>query len=197
MNPALDALTFIINTAMSAYIGAIGIRFILQQVRADYYNPLAQFIVKVTNPVLVPARRFIPGFGGMDIAALIICLLLIFIKFLFFKTVGFQSIPIAGYGLPLATSTPILAVLTIVELIDLFFSIFFFAIIVMAILSWIAPDPSNPVYRMVATIADPVIKPFKKMVPPIAGIDVTPMIAIVALQAIKMVLIPVLLEILV
>jgi len=85
MGPTIQALNLLITIVFDLYIMVVAVRFLMQATRANYHNPLAQAVVKLTNPVLVPLRRFIPGFQGHDIAALVLCLLLIALKMFVFK----------------------------------------------------------------------------------------------------------------
>jgi len=109
MNP----LVFLIDILLHLYITALMLRIILQWVRADFYNPVSQFIIKITNPVVKPMRKIIPGLWGIDLATLIIVLILSSIKTL------------VVYGLLPAN---ILIIKIIIETIDLTLSVFLYAI---------------------------------------------------------------------
>lgn len=193
-NPALSALSFIIETAFSLYIMVVALRFIMQLVKADYYNPLAQFVVKVTNPLLVPLRKIVPGFGKMDLSALVLGFLLILAKLLIFKGLGLGYLNIAGYTIATAHLTLVTALgVALVDLIALLFNIFMFSIVILALISWINPQPGNPVVAVLGSITAPVLRPFRQRIPPISGIDLSPLAAIVTLQVAKMLIIPTLL----
>ncbi|MDH5473876.1 MAG: YggT family protein, partial [Gammaproteobacteria bacterium] len=110
------------------------LRLLLQWVRADFYNPVCQFIVKATNPVVIPLRRFIPGIWGIDIASLVLILCFTAIKI--FLVYGLSGIDISFAGV---------IIKTVIETIILTLDIFLFAIIIQAVLSWINPDPYNPI----------------------------------------------------
>lgn len=193
-NPALSALSFIIETAFSLYIMVVALRFIMQLVKADYYNPLAQFVVKVTNPLLVPLRKIVPGFGKMDLSALVLGFLLILAKLLIFKGLGLGYLNIAGYTIATAHLNLVTALgVALVDLIALLFNIFMFSIVILALISWINPQPGNPVVSVLGSITAPVLRPFRQRIPPISGIDLSPLAAIVTLQVAKMLIIPTLL----
>lgn len=175
-------LEFLITTLFDLYITVVMLRFILQQVRADFYNPISQFIVKVTNPLLIPLRRIIPGWGGIDIASILLMLLL-------------QSIAITllllirGVGLgPLVVIN-----LAFAELVSMAFNVFIFAIVIQAVISWINPAGHyNPVGGILRSITEPLLRPARKFIPPISGIDLSPLAALFALQILKMLIVPLL-----
>jgi len=144
MNPFI----FLIDILLHLYISAMMLRFILQWVRADFYNPVSMFIVKITDPVVKPLRRIIPGLWGLDLATLIIVLALTSIKTL------------VVYGL---LPADILIIKIIIETIDLTLSIFLYAIIIQAVLSWINPDPYSPIVGLLNSITWPVLKHFQKV----------------------------------
>ncbi len=166
-----NPLIFLVETLFDLYIIVLMLRFILQQVRADFYNPISQFIVKATAPVLNPARKLIPGFGGIDLATIIV-------------VVAFIAIKISIVALLSGYSPSVLALLLtgIRDFITLAINIFIFAIIVQAILSWINPDPYNPVSGILFNITRPVLAPFRSLIKPVGGIDISPLVALIALM---------------
>ena len=169
-----NPLVFLIETLFDLYIIVLMLRFILQQVRADFYNPISQFIVKATAPVLNPARKLIPGFSGVDLATIIVVIAFIAIKI-------FIIALISGY------SPSVLALLLTGtrDFITLALNIFIFAIIIQAILSWINPDPYNPVSGLLFNITSPVLQPFRRLIKPVGGIDLSPLVALIALMFIE------------
>jgi YggT family protein len=190
MSPGANALSFLLNTIFDLYVMIVALRFLMQMVRADYYNPIAQFIVKATNPILVPLRRVIPGMFGQDMAALLLCLGLLLIKFFLFAALDLGSVSIAGTGLMLSGAPALtLVFLAVIDLLALFFNIFFFAIIILAILSWVSPGGYNPAAALLDAIAAPVLGPVRRVVPPIGGLDLSPLVALVGLQVLKILII--------
>lgn len=158
------------------------LRFILQQVRADFYNPISQFIVKVTNPPLLPLRRIIPGWGGIDIASIVLMLIL-------------QSISFTLLLLIRGTDLGALVIfnLAFAELVSIAFNVFIFAIVIQAVISWINPAGHyNPVGGILRSITEPLLKPARKFIPPISGIDLSPLAALLILQVLKMLIVPLL-----
>lgn len=186
-NPAIDAFSFLLGTVFDIYAMVVAVRFLMQAVRADYYNPLSQFVVKVTDPVLIPLRRLIPGFGGYDIAALVLCLSVIFLKLMVFKLLGLDRVGVAGYLIAVSSSGLVqLLIMSFVDLINLLFNIFIVGAIILAIMSWIVPDPRHPAYALLGSLINPLLTPVKRLVPPIGGLDLSVLVLILGLSAIKM-----------
>ncbi len=176
---ATNPLIFILQFLFGVYILIVLLRFFLQLTRADFYNPLSQFIVKVTSPVLVPLRRIIPSMGGMDIPALALAWAL---KALELFLVVLISTGALAPGLAIFGAIP--------GLIELCINIFLYAIIIQAILSWVSPGAYNPAAALLHTLTAPVLRPVQRLIPPISGIDLSPMAAIVGLIVLKMLIIP-------
>lgn len=173
MNPQ-NPFSFLIETLLDLYIIVLMLRFILQQVRADFYNPISQFIVKATSPVLNPARKIIPGFGGIDMATIVVVVVFIIAKIYIIAL-------LSGY-----TPTILALLLTGVrDFITLALNIFIFSIIIQAILSWINPDPYNPVSGVLFSITRPVLEPVRRLIKPIGGLDLSPLFALIGLMFIE------------
>jgi len=165
---------FLIDTLFSIYIAIMLLRFILQQVGADFYNPISQFIVKATQPLVTITRRFIPSIRKIDTATLVLVLALIIIKLvLLFSIAGY---PVNGIQL---------LVKGLHDLISLTFDIFIVALFVQAILSWVNPDPYNPISILLRSLTWPVLKPIKKYVPTLGGLDLSTLVALIGLMFIK------------
>jgi YggT family protein len=154
------------------------LRFLLQQVRADFYNPISQFIVKLTNPVVMPARKLIPSFRGYDVATLVLVISFIIIKIVLLASIN---------GITPGAIGVILVALQ--ELLLLLINVFMFAIFVQAILSWVNPDPHHPVAALLRSITAPVLRPFQQLIKPISGIDLSPLVALIALMFAKSIVI--------
>lgn len=165
-----SAILFLVNTLCSLYGMVVLLRFLLQLVRADFYNPLSQFVVKATNPLLRPLRRVIPGAFGIDFAALVLLYLVALV------TVALLA-AIAGASLPL----PLLFGYALLKCIVLLIRLYFFTILIEAILSWVNPGWS-PVAALLHTINAPLLRPFRRIIPPLGGIDLSPLFALILLQ---------------
>ncbi|WP_456445198.1 YggT family protein [Thiolapillus sp.] len=174
-----NPLVFLVQVLFEAYILVVLLRFFLQLTRSDFYNPLSQFIVKVTSPVLVPLRRVIPGMAGMDTAALVLAWALKALELLIVTA-------LSGAGLH-----PLFAILgAIPGLVELCINIFLYAIIIQAILSWVNPGTYNPAASLLYSFTAPVLRPVQRFIPPVGGLDLSPMAAILGLILLKMLLIP-------
>lgn len=179
MNGLNMAAVYVVQTLGSLYLLIVLLRFILQLVRADFYNPLSQFIVRATQPLLKPMRRVIPGFAGVDVASLILAVL---VQLVILALI----IKLMGYALP-----PVLQLLvwSLVGVTALFLKIFFFALIISVILSWVAPHSHNPAALLVTQICEPVLAPFRRFLPAMGGLDLSPILAFIALNLLDMLLI--------
>ena len=173
MNP----FAFLIDTLFYLYTLLLMLRLLLQWVHADFYNPLSQFVVKLTNPPVIPLRRIIPGYWGIDFATLLLVLVLTAIKLSVIALINGVS--------PAEFSVFSLTIVAVFETIDLVLSIFLFAIIIQAVLSWVNPDPYNPVMSILGSLTRPILRPLRKLIPPISGIDISPIFAIIAIMFIK------------
>jgi len=166
------AFVFIIQTLAQLYLLLYLLRFWLPLVRADFRNPIAQGILRFTSPLIIPVRRFVPPIGRIDTATVLVtfamqCLIIFVIGMI--VGVNYDAVTIAG--------------LALLELMILSLNLFSFAILIRVIVSWFAPQTHNPILAMVGTIADPVLRPFRRYVPAIGGLDISPILAIVLLQA--------------
>ena len=168
---------FLIDTLFSIYIAIMLLRFILQQAGADFYNPISQFVVKATQPLVKVARRFIPSIRKIDTATLVLVLSLIVIKLVILFSIAGQPIN----GIELLTRG-------LYDLGSLTFDIFIVALFVQAILSWVNPGQYNTINSLLHQITEPVLRPARRLLPPMSGMDLSPMVAMVDLWLIKLLL---------
>lgn len=180
-NYLANPIEFLITTLFSLYILAVMLRFILGAVGADFYNPVSQFLVRITNPLLVPMRRVIPSVGKYDTSAIVLMLLLQLLSI-------WLVVMLRGVDVPVTA----LLLAAVGELVLLVFGVFMFAIIIQVILSWVNPGNYNPVTALLYSITSPVLRPIQKVIPPVAGIDLSPLVAIIALQVLRMLVMPLL-----
>lgn len=176
MNPQ-GAAVFLIDIAFNIYIFIVLTRFVLQLARADFYNPISQFVLRATNPLLAPLRRIIPGYGGLDIASLVLVVVLIITKVLMMLFIQIGGLP-PGIG-------PQLLVYTLRELASLILNYVFWAVLIRVILSWVAPDPYNPIVRVVVQITEPIMAPCRRLLPAMGGLDLSPLIVLMGVQLLK------------
>ncbi|ERH47565.1 membrane protein [Ectopseudomonas chengduensis] len=175
MSGLIEALIYIIQTLGSLYLLIVLLRFILQLVRADFYNPLSQFIVKATQPLVTPLRRIIPGFAGLDLASLVLAILVQLL--LMVITLTLMGYNVGGFILQLL-------VWSLIGVTSLFLKVFFFALIISVILSWVAPGSYNPGAQLVNQICEPLLAPFRKLLPNLGGLDISPIFAFITINLI-------------
>lgn len=168
---ASNALSYLIGTLIDLYVAAVLLRLLLQWVKADFYNPLCQFLVKVTNPVLVPLRRVIPSIGRLDTASVVLMLAL--------EIVGIWVISRIGST---AMSIQQIVAFSAIKLMMTLLMTYFFLIIASVILSWIGQRAHHPIVPLVYQLTEPVLRPFRKFIPPIAGLDLSPLFALIAIR---------------
>ncbi len=174
------AAIYVIQTLGSLYLLIVLLRFILQMVRADFYNPMSQFIVRATQPLLRPLRKVIPGFGGVDLASLVLAILVQMLLMVI-------TLILMGYGV----GGFLLQVLiwAIIGVTSLFMKVFFFALIISVILSWVAPGTHNPAAELINQICEPLLSPIRRVLPNLGGLDLSPIFAFIALNLIDMLVI--------
>ncbi len=187
-NSILAALSFLISVIFNLYALLLAVRFIMQLFRADYYNPLAQFVVKVTDPVLKPVRRIVPSIKSYDTSSLLLAFLVLLIKLVLLKTLSDERVQVASAFFSLQIfSYGTLFLLAFVEVIHLLFNIFIYAMIIQAILSWFPNPATDSIRNLLSGITEPILRPIRKYVPPIGGLDLSILIGIIALFALRMV----------
>lgn len=169
-----NAATFLIETVFFLYILIVMLRFLLQWTRANFYNPISQFIVKATQPPLRPLRRIIPGFGGVDLAAAVLMFALKFIELWLITGLLGVTPQVGG-----------LAILSIAELLGLLVNVFIVSILIQVIISWVNPGMSNPVMGLLHSLNEPLLAPARRLIPPISGFDLSPIAVFIFLQLVS------------
>ncbi|WP_298186423.1 YggT family protein [uncultured Pseudomonas sp.] len=173
------AAVYILQTIGSLYLLIVLLRFILQLVRADFYNPLSQFIVRATHPLLKPLRKIIPSLAGLDLASLVLAILVQLVLMAL-------TLMLLGYGL----ENPVqLLVWSVIGVTALFLKVFFFALIISVILSWVAQGSHNPAAMLVNQICEPLLAPIRRILPSMGGLDLSPIVAFLLLNLIDMLVI--------
>lgn len=168
-----NALIFLFKTLTDLYLIAFLLRFVLQWVRASYYNPLSQFILRVTSPLVVPARRVLPSIGGVDAPTLIV---LIALEFL----VTWALTALLGFSLP-AGPFVLYVLLRLVALTLRFYTI---ALLIYVLLSWFGGRGASALGSVLGDLVEPVLRPVRRIVPPIGGLDLSPLLLMLLLQAV-------------
>ncbi|MDQ0651933.1 YggT family protein [Pseudomonas cedrina] len=173
------AAVYVLQTLGSLYLLIVLLRFVLQLVRANFYNPLCQFIVKATQPLLKPLRRIIPSLFGLDMSSLVLAIL---VQLALMALTLLLTYGTTGNFLQLL-------VWAIIGVTALFLKIFFFAMIISVILSWVAPGSHNPGAELVNQICEPALAPFRRLLPNLGGLDISPILAFMVLKLLDMLVI--------
>ncbi len=183
-------LTLIVSTLFDLYVLIVLLRFMLQLMRADPHNSVSQFIIKSTTPPLRYLRRFIPSVFGQDASAIVLCLIVTYAKFILLRLLDTEVVHINNTIAYIGGVGYLgLLIYSIADLVSLFLSIFLIAILIQVILSWVNPGIYNPVIGLVNTLATPALRPIQKLIPPVGGIDLSPLFAILMIMVAKMLII--------
>ena len=176
----VEALQFLLQTVGNLFILAALLRFMMQMFRVPFKNPFAQFIVAVTNFAVKPLRRIVPGFFGQDWASLIVAFLVEFgVVVMGYWLMDFPFV-LAGariWPIFLGLASVLLASLTVYMLMGL--------TLARAALSWV--NPFSPLMPVVAQLTEPFIRPLRRIIPPIANVDLSPLVLILILQVVLIV----------
>ncbi|WP_101758547.1 YggT family protein [Oceanicoccus sp. KOV_DT_Chl] len=178
MDALREIANLLIQTFFNLYILALLLRLLLQLSKADFYNPISQFMVKVTQPVVAPTRRMIPSVGRIDSATLVIVLLLQMLA-------TTALVLIQGYPIPNPVS---LAIWGVLGTLGMVINIYFVAIIASIILSWVAPGSYNPTILLLHQLTEPVMAPFRKLLPSMGGLDLSPIFVFLAINIFQIIL---------
>ena len=177
MNVLQQISAFLIETLFSLYIGAVVLRMLLGYAGANFYNPLSQFLVKVTNPVLVPLRRFIPSIGKIDTSSMVLALGLTFIKMILLSLIVYGSINIIT-----------LFFASIIDLLKVIIWVYIIALLIQAVMSWIGSAHGNPVAPLIHSLTIPLLRPVRRIVPNIGALDLSPLVLIILLNILLIVI---------
>jgi len=164
-NYLANSAAFVIQTLFSLYILAVMLRFLFQLLRAPFHNPISQFIVTVTNPLLKPLRRVIPGFMGIDMAAVLLMM-------------GLQLIEILLISLLYGAVPGLLGLLliSIGKLLEMAVYIFMFALFARILLGWVNPHLYNDMTMLLASLTDFMMQPARRLIPPVGMLDLSPIV---------------------
>jgi YggT family protein len=174
-----DPAIFLIDTLTSLYILAVVLRFLLQWSGADYYNPIAQFLVKATHPPLRFLRRFVPAIGKIDTSSIVLALSLQMLA-------DFSILLLKG----LAVSIGALTILSITQLVSLLINVFIFAVFARALMSWMNPGTFSAASAILHSLTEPLLNTCRKFIPDLGGVDLSPLVVLLFLQLAKMVVLP-------
>ena len=178
MSPISEAGYFLFEVIFDLLTWLFLLRLLLQLARADFYNPISQFIVKATSPVITPLRRVIPPLGSLDTASVVILIALGVLKF-----ATLQLLTVGALGNPLG-----LLVLGLGNLISVTLTFYLFVVFILVILSWIAPYQNNPAQILLSQLAAPILRRAQGIIPPISGLDLSPILVLVGIQLLQILL---------
>lgn len=182
MSSTQQALTFFIQSLFQLYIFIILLRFMLQLSKADFYNPLSQFIVKVTTPFLGPLRNIIPNLYNIDFASIILAWsmqLIMMIVLILIQLIEFQSLPLTK-----------IVIASLASIINQIMSIYLLTIIISALLNWFPSTSNQPIGLLIRQLVKPILNPFHQLLPNIGNMDISPIFAILTIQVIKILIKP-------
>ncbi len=162
-----NALVFVVSTLVELYVITFVLRLALGWVRADFRNPLAQLIIKVTNPLVIPARRIVPAAGPLDTASLVVLILL--------QTAATALLmQLSCVGNPQVDQIVVLALLRLVHVV---LNVYFWLLIVYVLSSWLSPGGYNPALALLSSVVAPLLAPLRRVIPTIGGLDLSPIAA--------------------
>lgn len=167
-----DAVTYVLSTLLDIYVAALFLRLALQWVRGDFRNPLAQFIMRITNPLVLPARRIVPSVGGIDAATVVVLLAVAILG-------AFALAQLACVGNANAGQYVILGLLRLVHLVLRTWSVL---IILYVVMSWLGAGTYNPAANLLTALVEPVLAPLRRFIPTLGGLDISPVIAMIAIE---------------
>jgi YggT family protein len=175
MANANNAFFYLVSTLFDIYLWVVMLRVMLQAVRADFYNPISQLIWQLTQPILGPAQKVLPKYRHWDIAALVLLLVVAVIEI-------YVVAAILGYDL-----SPLQSLwFALLKLVTLALNLYTFALFVQAILSWVGPGVSNPAGSILWSINEPLLRPVRRVIPPMSGLDLSPLVVILLLQFVNL-----------
>ena len=155
-----NASVFLVQTFFGLYLILVLVRFLMQVSRADYYNPICQVVVRLTDPAIKPFNKVLPRILGIDFATLIFALLI--------QVVAISLVMLLTDNL---IFHPTYIGWALVGLASMILDIYFFALIAMVIASWIAPYSNHPAMSLIIQLTDPICRPARKLLPPMGGLD--------------------------
>lgn len=174
----MQALSYLIDTLLALVALAVLLRLLLQWARADFRNPLVRSLVQITNPLLVPLRRVLPAVGRIDSASVVVVIAVAMLRVSAQRLLGHA-------GLPALLPWLILAAIQIARSVLM---VYYVAILAYALLGMIAPGTYSPAQGVLASLCEPILRQFRRLIPPLANIDFSPLWALILIQALLLLL---------
>ncbi|MHA7815866.1 MAG: YggT family protein [Pseudohaliea sp.] len=178
MSAINEIFAYLIQTALSLYLLVMLLRFLFHFARADFYNPISQFVVRATNPLVRPTRRLFHAFGRFDSASLVLAVVL--------QALGIITLLLI-HGVGMVGPTLILA-WSVIGVLGLLINIYFFALLAMIIISWVAPTSRHPALLLLWQITEPVMAPVRRILPPMGGLDFSPILVFILINVLQIAL---------
>jgi len=169
----MNAMSFLVSTIFDLYLMVVILRFWLQLVRADFYNPFTQFVVKATQPIVAPMRRILPSMGSIDTASVVLAFLVVLVKMLVLTL-------IAGAGIDIG----ILLLFSVIAVIKNAGVLLFWMLLIRAVLSWFNQG-YNPVVMIMTQLTEPILAPIRRIIPAIGGLDLSVLVLFIAMNFIN------------
>jgi YggT family protein len=169
----VSAIHFVIASLLGLYQVVLLLRLLMQWVRADFRNPVSRAIVQMTDPLILPLRKILPPIRRIDTASVVAIL-------------AVTAVKVAVGLLLLAANLPAADLLLreiVLDLVHLVLTTYLFVIILNAILSFVAPENYSPAQSLLNSICEPVLRPIRRLIPSVAGLDLSPLWACIAIQA--------------
>lgn len=174
-----NALIFLVNTVFGLFVVALLLRFYLQWARAPHRNPLAEFLRALTDFMVRPARRIVPGLWGLDLSTLVLAWLVQLVEILLVLQIrDYELGPAAGQLLAAA------GLLAAVMILKIGLYVVMVAVIVQVVLSWVSPY--SPLMPLANSMTRPFLRVFQRRVPPIGNVDLSPLFVVVVIQLLLM-----------
>lgn len=174
-----NSFILIFNTLAGLYLLAVLLRFLLQVAKADFYNPMSQAVVRVTDPMIRLFRNFIPGYRGIDFSAIVLALIVEALSICALIILYGGNIPGIGYVITWS----------FVGVLYFIINIYYYAIIASIIMSFVMLFSGNmnphPILRVIWQLTEPVMAPVRKVIPPMGGLDFSPIVIFIAIQLIQ------------
>jgi len=171
MGSGTQAIAFLVETLFQLFLVALMLRILLEAYRADYYNPVCQALIRVTNPVIRPLERVLPRLGRINLAGIVVLYLLELLLLVILAQLG-------GWRMDPA----VLALLGLLRLVRMLLVLYLVLIIVSVILSWVGQGFRHPIVPLIFQLTEPVLAPIRRILPPLGGFDLSPLIALIGIQ---------------
>jgi YggT family protein len=170
-----ETLSLIIRTVGEVFALIVVLRFLLQLAHADFYNPISQAVAKFTRAPLAPFQKVIPKIVGHDMSALVLAFVVKLAVLVLLLLVNSRDIePIS------------VLLLTLISLLSMILDVYFYAVIASVIISWIAPNSYHPAPQLISQLTEPLFKLARKVVPPIGGLDLSPILIFLVIQVVQL-----------